>query len=47
MVCGNKRCLCPHSVPDIEKKEGSSGPRHVASRSHCAGGQYLTYYVSQ
>ena len=36
----------PGIVPDIAQKEGSGGPRPVASQSHCAGGQYLTSYVS-
>ena len=41
-----KRYLYPDNIPNIMQKEGSGGPRPVASQFHCLGGQYLTSYVS-
>ena len=38
--------MYPDIVPDIAQKEGSGGPRPVASQSHSVGGQYLTSYMS-
>ena len=40
-----KHSLFPGIVPDIAQKEGSGGPRPVASWSHCVYGQYLTSYA--
>ena len=37
--------MYPDTVPDIAQKEGSGGPRPVASQSHCEDGHYLTSYV--
>ena len=39
-LCGDKHSLYPGIVPDIAQKEGSGGPRPVASWSHCVCGQY-------
>ena len=46
-VVTNVLCIQALIVPDIAQKEGSCGPRTIASQSHCVGGQYLTSYVSQ